>query len=168
MKINNPNKKTITQATVMGVGAGVGVGVGRITNDYFPEDKQTSGFAKIAVAVALIAGASAIASTDTLSSASKGLLAGAAGEKILSGTADLLADTEFATPKDDDDSITKMSQLALGMRGSEACGCTTQHQVKPPVLALPQLRFPSNYKSSRILETTETKKNDYKEVNLLR
>lgn len=138
MKVSSPNKKAITQTAVMGVGAGVGIGVGRIANQYFPENKQTSGIAKIAVAAALLFGASAIASNDVMSNASKGLLAGAAGEKLVSGAADLLGDSPIAVVSDTDGDAKRFTQTALGLRGAD-CGCSTASTSR--FVQLPALNF---------------------------
>jgi hypothetical protein len=147
MKVSSPNKKAITQNAVMGVGAGAGIGLARIANQYFPEKKQTSGIAKIAVAVALMAGASAIASNDVVSNATKGVLAGASGEKLVSGVADLLADSDFAKhEKDADgkeikDGFKETIHTALGMNGAQSCGCANSSN---RYVALPALNFTPN------------------------
>lgn len=147
----------------MGVGAGLGIGAGRIANGYFPENKQTSGIAKIAVAAALVYGAAAIGSNDMASNAGKGLLAGAAGEKLVSGVADLLDGSSIATVTDTDPEATKLAQTALGLRGSD-CGCSTA--TNSQYVQMPALNFASRVE--RPINMVETAPNEYSINDMLR
>ena len=160
MKVSSPNKKAITQTAVMGVGAGLGIGAGRIANGYFPKEKQTSGIAKIAVAAALVYGAAAIGSNDMVSNAGKGLLAGAAGEKLVSGVADLLDGSSIAVVSDTDPEATKLAQTALGLRGAD-CGCTST-----PYVQMPALNFTP--RREQPIDMVETAPNSYSVADMLR
>jgi len=160
-----PKKGAIVQNVSYGVGATGGIGIGRAANQYFPENKKTSGYVKLGLAAALIFGTAFIPSKDWMTTGAKGLAHGIAGEKALSGVADLLADTDVALVSESDSEGKQMLQAALGLKGV-SCGC--QNTTPQQGIVLPALNFPVSRSSSQQINMVETAPNEFSADSMLR
>ncbi len=150
MKLQTPNKKSATQALVMGASTGIGVALGRGSNEFYPASKQTSGIAKIATSFAMMALLASVKGDDHLSAAIKGGTAGIAGEKLIGGISDLLVDQKVIETTANDNDAKKFLLRALDVKD---CGCSsTNSTTNTKRLILPSLNYAQEFSPIQMQE----------------